>query len=244
MIEMSKAQAHVALQSDDTFQQGVKDCLPTVFGYLSIGIAAGVIAKTAGFSIIEIAFMSTLIYAGSAQFILAGMYAAGAPASAIIFTVFFVNLRHLLMSAALAPYFTKLPLLKNVIIGSQITDETFGVAVQHAAQKGYLGERWMIGLNVTAYLNWILATIIGGLFGEWIPDPHTYGMDYALPAMFIGLFVLQLISSKPKLAIHLSVAIVAIIIAYVLHLFMPDSIAVIIATLLAATIGVVIEKWK
>ncbi|MGQ0418165.1 branched-chain amino acid ABC transporter permease, partial [Bacillus sp. HC-TM] len=51
---MSKAQAHVALQSDDTFQQGVKDCLPTVFGYLSIGIAAGVIAKTAGFSIIEI----------------------------------------------------------------------------------------------------------------------------------------------------------------------------------------------
>ncbi|MBG0968535.1 AzlC family ABC transporter permease [Bacillus sp. SRB3LM] len=211
---MSKAQAHVALQSDDTFQQGVKDCLPTVFGYLSIGIAAGVIAKTAGFSIIEIAFMSTLIYAGSAQFILAGMYAAGAPASAIIFTVFFVNLRHLLMSAALAP------------------------------QKGYLGERWMIGLNVTAYLNWILATIIGGLFGEWIPDPHTYGMDYALPAMFIGLFVLQLISSKPKLAIHLSVAIVAIIIAYVSHLFMPDSIAVIIATLLAATIGVVIEKWK
>lgn len=63
-------------------------------------------------------------------------------------------------------------------------------------------------------------------------------------AMFIGLFVLQLISSKPKLAIHLSVAIVAIIIAYVSHLFMPDSIAVIIATLLAATIGVVIEKWK
>lgn len=91
MIEMSKAEAHVALQSDDTFQQGVKDCLPTVFGYLSIGIAAGVIAKTAGFSIIEIAFMSTLIYAGSAQFILAGMYAAGAPASAIIFTVFLLT---------------------------------------------------------------------------------------------------------------------------------------------------------
>ena len=137
----------------------------------------------------------------------------------------------------------KLPLFKNLLIGSQITDETFGVAVRHAPQKGYLGERWMIGLNVTAYLNWILATIIGGLFGEWIPI-HIYGMDYALPAMFIGLFVLQLISSKPKLAIHLSVAIVAIIIAYVSHLFMPDSIAVIIATLLVATIGVLIEKWK
>lgn len=110
---MNKAQAHMTLQSDGTFQQGVKDCLPTVFGYLSIGIAAGVIAKTAGFSIIEIAFMSTLIYAGSAQFILAGMYAAGAPASAIIFTVFFVNLRHLLMSAALAPTSRKFLYLKT-----------------------------------------------------------------------------------------------------------------------------------
>lgn len=84
------------------------------------------------------------------------------------------------MSAALAPYFTKIPLFKNLIIGSQITDETFGVAVQQAAQKGHLGEKWMMGLNVTAYLNWILATVLGGLFGEWIPDPHTYGMDYAL----------------------------------------------------------------
>ena len=47
----------------------------------------------------------------------------------------FVNLRHLLMSAALAPYFTKIPLFKNLLIGSQITDETFGVAVQQATQK-------------------------------------------------------------------------------------------------------------
>ncbi len=66
------------------------------------------------------------------------------------------------------------------------------------AKKGYIGESWMFGLNVTAYMNWIIATIIGGLFGEWIPDPHTYGMDYALPAMFIGLFVLQFISKETE----------------------------------------------
>ncbi|KEK24694.1 AzlC family ABC transporter permease [Bacillus gaemokensis] len=241
---MDRAEARVTIQADDTFRQGIKDCLPTVLGYLSIGIAAGVIEKTAGFSLAEIALMSTLIYAGSSQFILAGMFAAGAPTSTIIFTVFFVNLRHLLMSAALAPYLTKVPFLKNMIIGSQITDETFGLAVQQASKQQYLSERWMLGLNVTGYLNWIIANVIGGIFGEWIPDPHTYGMDYALPAMFIGLFVLQLISSHPKLAIHLSVAIVAIVIAYGTHFFVPASVAVIIATLVAATIGVVIEKWK
>ncbi|AIK38878.1 branched-chain amino acid ABC transporter permease [Bacillus pseudomycoides] len=241
---MARAEVQMTMHGNETFQQGVKDCLPTVLGYLSIGIAAGVIEKTAGFSLTEIALMSTLIYAGSSQFILAGMFAAGAPTSAIIFTVFFVNLRHLLMSAALAPYLMKVPFLKNMIIGSQITDETFGLAVQQASKKKYLSERWMLGLNVTAYLNWIIANVIGGIFGEWIPNPHTYGMDYALPAMFIGLFVLQLMSSHPKLVIHLGVAIVAIVIAYSIHFFVPASVAVIIATLTAATIGVVIERWK
>ena len=241
---MTRVGLQMQVQGNETFEQGVKDCLPTVLGYLSIGIAAGVIEKTAGFSLVEIALMSTLIYAGSAQFILAGMFAAGAPATAIIFTVFFVNLRHLLMSAALAPYLKKLPLWKNVIIGSQITDETFGVAAQHASRNQYVSEKWILGLHVTAYVNWILANIIGGLFGEWIPDPHKYGMDYALPAMFIGLFVLQLISSRSKVVIHLSVAGVAIIIAYSVHFFVPASIAVMIATLVAATVGVVIEKWK
>ncbi|CAM4322483.1 branched-chain amino acid ABC transporter permease [Bacillus manliponensis] len=241
---MQRIEARQAFPQEETFMMGVKDCLPTVLGYLSIGVAAGIIEKTAGFSLVEITLISMLVYAGSAQFIMAGMFAAGAPASAIIFTVFFVNVRHLLMSAALAPYLQKVPMWRNMIIGSQVTDETFGVAAQHMASKGYIGERWMLGLNVTAYVNWVLANIIGGIFGEWIPDPYTYGMDYALPAMFIGLFVLQLVSERPKLKIHLVVAGAAIIIALCSYLVLPSSVAIIVATLAAATIGVVIEKWK
>ena len=236
--------AAVLESQDATFMQGVKDCLPTVLGYLSIGVASGVIEKTAGFSITEIALISLLIYAGSAQFIMAGMFVAGAPASTIIFTVFFVNLRHFLMSAALAPYLKRVSVWKNIVIGSQLTDETFGVAAQHVTGKQYVSEKWMLGLNVTGYVNWIVANIIGGVLGEWIPDPHTYGMDYALPAMFIGLFVLQLVSSRPKLFVHLCVAIASIMIAFLAHFFVSNSVAVIVATLAAATIGTVIEKWK
>lgn len=241
---MQRLEERTMFPQEETFLGGVKDCLPTVLGYLSIGVAAGVIEKTAGFTLTEIALISMLVYAGSAQFIMAGMFAAGAPASAIIFTVFFVNARHLLMSAALAPYLQKVPLWKNMIIGSQITDETFGVAAQHMANRRQLSEKWMLGLNVTAYVNWVLANVLGGIFGEWIPDPHAYGMDYALPAMFIGLFVLQLISDRPKLMIHLFVAGSAIVIALCAYLVFPSSVAVIIATLAAATIGVVIERWK
>ena len=53
--------------------------------------------------------MGLLLYAGSGQFIAAGMIAASNPISAIIFTVFFINLRHLLLSAAVSPYFRHLP---------------------------------------------------------------------------------------------------------------------------------------
>jgi predicted branched-subunit amino acid permease len=96
------------VRREDSFLQGIKDCIPTVLGYLSIGFAAGVVEKTAGLSVLEIALMCLLIYAGSAQFIAAGMIVAKGSIAAIIFTIFFVNLRHLLMSAALSPYFRHL----------------------------------------------------------------------------------------------------------------------------------------
>lgn len=84
--------------STGDFIQGIRDCIPTLLGYLSIGFAAGVVEKTSGLSITEIILMSVLIYAGSAQFIIAGMVAAQGSAAAIIFTILFVNLRHLLLS--------------------------------------------------------------------------------------------------------------------------------------------------
>lgn len=119
----------------DGFMRGVKDCVPTLLGYLSIGLAAGVVQKTAGLSIAEIALMSLILYAGSAQFIAAGMIAASSSPTAIIITILFVNLRHLLLSAALSPYFRHLSPLRNILVGSLLTDETFGVAINQTAKK-------------------------------------------------------------------------------------------------------------
>lgn len=87
-------------EAKHAFLKGVKDCLPTVLGYLSIGFAAGAVEKTAGLSLMEIALMSLLLYAGSAQFIAAGMWVAGASVMSIILTIFIVNLRYFLLSAA------------------------------------------------------------------------------------------------------------------------------------------------
>ena len=227
----------------DTFLQGVKDCVPTLLGYLSIGFAAGVIEKTAGLSIMEITLLSLILYAGSAQFIVAAMFAAGGSTSAIIITVFFVNVRHLLLSAALAPYFKHLSTGKNMLIGSLLTDETFGVAITKSAERKYISEKWMHGLNITAYANWIVANIAGAMFGQWISNPETYGLDYALPAMFIGLLVLTMLGRK-AFKVDGFIALIAIIVTLIASLFVSASLGVIIATIVASTVGMVISKWK
>lgn len=229
--------------SDEGFMQGVKDCIPTLLGYLSIGFAAGVLEKTAGMSIMEIILLSVLLYAGSAQFIAAGMIAAGSSVTAIIITIFFVNLRHILLSAALSPYFRHLTPLKNMLVGSLLTDETFGVAIHKAARKKNLHEKWMHGLNLTAYFNWIIANIAGAYLGQWISDPEKFGLDFALPAMFIGLLILAIVS-RNKIKLDVIVAVCALVIAVGVAIVYPGNMGVIVATVVASTIGMVIEKWK
>jgi 4-azaleucine resistance transporter AzlC len=228
---------------EEGFWKGVKDCVPTLLGYLSIGFAAGVVEKTAGLSIAEIALMSLLLYAGSGQFIAAGMIAASNPASAIIFTVFFINLRHLLLSAAIAPYFRHLSPRKNMFVGSLLTDETFGVATTHLQNKRQASYKWMVGLNIAAYLNWVIANIAGGFLGNWIPNPEAFGLDFALPGMFIGLLVIQIMSQK-KYFVDIMVAISAVVIVIIVSYFSIGSAGIMIATILASTIGMVIERWR
>lgn len=228
---------------EDSFIQGVKDCIPTLLGYLSIGFAAGVVGNTSGLSLMEITLMSSMIYAGSAQFIMAGMIASHGSAAAIIVTVFIVNLRHLLLSAAISPYFRRLTSFKTMLIGTLLTDETFGVAINKAANRSSLSEKWMHGLNVTAYLNWIIATLAGAFFGQWITDPEKFGLDFALTGMFIGLLVLQMASRK-KVLKDLIVALSAVAIMIGTSFFLSGSMAVIAATVIAALIGMAVEKWK
>lgn len=234
---------HEDTLKQDTLWQGVKDCVPTLLGYWSIGVAAGVVEEAAGLSLAEISLLSLLLYAGSAQFIAAGMIASGSTAAGIIFTILFVNLRHLLLSAALSPYFRHLSPLRNMLIGALLTDETFGVAISKAAQRPALSEKWMHGLNLTAYLNWFIANVTGAVFSQWVSNPEQLGLDFALPAMFIGLLVLAMAGRK-QLGTDAIVAVSAGAVAVASVLVMEASLGVILATVAASCVGLVVEKWK
>ncbi|OEC02863.1 branched-chain amino acid ABC transporter permease [Lysinibacillus sphaericus] len=229
--------------SEDSFIQGVKDCVPTLLGYISIGLAFGVVGSASGLSLVEIALLTILVYAGSAQFIFCALLLTSSPTSAIIVTIFVVNLRHLLMSLTLAPHFTRYSMLRNVGFGTLLTDETFGVAVTKQMQNGKLYGRWMDGLNITAYAFWILSCIAGAFLGQWVANPEKWGLDFALIAMFIALLVLQLSSvGKHKIMHYLMLIGYMVVMMYGLSYVVPSHLAVLLATVIVATIGVVTDK--
>lgn len=216
-----------------TFTQGARAGLPVVLGYLGIGFAAGVVERAAGMSYAEILLLSTVLYAGSAQFVVTSMLALGTPAPAIVSTVFFLNLRHLLLSAAVAPALRGVAAWKSALLGLQLTDETFVVA----SAKDRIAPAWMAGLNLAAWTTWAVANLAGAALANLATD--TGPLAFALPAMFAGLLVLQV---RSRLSVV--VAVFAAAASVVIQLVVPGQWAVVGATLAAATLGLLLARWK
>ncbi len=229
----------------ETFAAGARAGLPVVLGYLGIGLAAGVVERAAGLSYAEVLLLSMVLYAGSAQFVLTSMVSLASPLSAIVLTVFFVNVRHLLLAAALAPYFRALPAWQNALLGLQLTDETFVVAAARFAKVPPEGAAWMAGLNVAAYATWAAANLAGaGFSAQFAGSPGgTRILGFALPCMFAGLLVLQL-AARARLREGLAVALVSAALAVAVQAAHPGPWAVIVATLCGATLGLALGRWK
>lgn len=228
-----------------TFKEGVIACIPTILGYFGIGLAAGILGKSSGLSVLSIVLMSAIIYGGSSQFIIIGMLVTNSPASAIIFTTFLVNARHFLMSLSVAEYFKDFPIGKSIGIGTLLTDESYGVLMNPIMNGKNVSFAWVNGLNMTAYLVWILSTLLGGLLGNLIPNPNQFGLDFALIAMFIGLVILQ-IDGELKTNTTKTILIL-LTVAFSLYIFsnlMTIELSVLAATLLGCGIGVFLDDKK
>ena len=170
------------------FGRGAKLAIPVVLGYFPVGFAFGVLAAGAGLTGSEAGLMSLLVYAGSAQLIAVDMFQVGITAASIILTTFVVNLRHMLMSAALSPYFNGFPKSWLAAFSFEMTDETFAL---HMSRLGTGSIDWgeIMGINVTSHGAWLSASLLGAFLGDIITDVKVYGLDYALAGMFIALLL-------------------------------------------------------
>jgi 4-azaleucine resistance transporter AzlC len=217
--------------------RGLKSVLPIILGYLPVGFAYGVLAEKSGLSLLNTVTMSVIVYAGSAQLIGTGLIAAGSGALALVFTTFIVNLRHLLMSAALAPKLSGWKKWQTVLFSAELTDETFALhSLRMAAGQPPKAETFAI--NLLAQASWIIGSLAGFLAGGRITDVRPIGLDYALPAMFIALIVPQVL--KP---LYLVMAICAAALSVTLLLAGFGRVNVIIATIVCAGCGACLDAW-
>lgn len=218
------------------FRAGVIACFPTIPGYWSIGFAAGAIGTLSGFSTLQTALLASLLYAGSAQFLFYSLWAAGAEVASVVLSVLLVNLRYLLMSSAMSVYFREQTTLQKIVSGLLLTDETFGVAIQRAGAQNKVSFAWMFGLNVAAWLNWILACVIGAGLASALPEALMEGLSFSLVSMFIGLVLMLWFASRRKLLESFSIA-VAVIITLLMSGHTDTSLVVIVAASVAATLA-------
>lgn len=234
---MNSATLSQTTKGESALASAFRQTLPIILGYVPVGFAYGVLAQKSGLSGINTILMSVLVFAGSAQLIAVGLFAAGAAPLAIVATTFVVNLRHLLMSAALAPYLRAWSKIRLALFAYQMTDETFALHANRFA-KGETGAGETFGINVIAQSAWVGGTVLGLAASTLITDIRPIGLDYALPAMFIALLLGQLKSRQ-----HMAVAVIAGLLSTALMLAGLDQSHVLAATIIAATIGLGVHAW-
>jgi len=154
------------------------------------GLVYGLAARGAGFSPIEASAMSVIVFAGAAQFAAVGYVLGGFSWLGVVVLTAFLNARHVLYSAALAPYLAEVPRPIRAVLAHLLTDEAFALSIAHFRRIGRadLWGYWWAAI-VTTFIPWNLATLAGVLIGGQIPDPGRFGLDVIFPAAMAGLAV-------------------------------------------------------
>lgn len=220
------------------FFEGAKDTFPLIVGAIPFGIIFGTLATTAGLSFVATMGMSMFVFAGASQFVCLSLLVAGTAWPMIVLTTFVVNLRHMLYGATMVPFYKELNPLWKILLAFGLTDETFAVAVNRYNQKdGVPGKHYYnLGSMVFMYTNWNLCTIIGFTAGNAFPGISHWGLDFAMPATFIGIVIPYLVS-KPMWASVITAGTVSIMAGG-----LPHKLGLMVAALAGVTAGVICEK--
>lgn len=219
------------------FTNGMKAIIPLIAGAIPFGIMFGAIAS-ASMSPAAVMGMSLFVFAGSAQFVAAGLVSQSVGMGIIILTTFVVNLRHALYSASLAPYVKHLSHKWLLPLGFWLTDEAYAVTItRYTDRDDSAYKHWFyFGAAVLMYVNWQLCTLIGILAGQVLPNAEAYAA-MAMSVTFIGI-VVPLVRTRPML-----VATVVSGVAAVAFNGLENKVGLMIAAVLGILAGYLAESY-
>ncbi|MFA6504719.1 MAG: AzlC family ABC transporter permease [Treponemataceae bacterium] len=179
-----------------TFNRALKASVPVFLGYIAIGIGFGLIAVNTGYPAALAISMSVIMYAGAAQYIGIGLFAAGASLPEIALVTLVVNLRHAAYGLSLIGPFARAPRLRPYLVFA-LTDETYALLTSVGEEDRKDG-RFMFFVSILDQSYWVLGTVIGAVAGSFIPFKLD-GLEFALTALFIVLTIEQMLRVRDPL---------------------------------------------
>ncbi len=218
------------------FFAGLRAQLPLMVGVMPFGLIYGALAIQLNVPAPIAQAMSSIIFAGSSQFVGAPLIAAATPGVVVVLTVFVVNLRHALYSASLAPYLEHLTPAWKMLLAYLLTDEAYAMAITHYQKDGDARyKHWFfLGTGLTLWTVWQISTAMGIFIGAQVPS--SWSLDFALPLTFIAIVVPML-----KQRAHVVAALVAGSVG-TLALGLPYKLGLMLAAVLGILVGMIVES--
>jgi len=173
------------------FWEGVRVTLPILPSVFVFGAGFGANAAQKGLSFIEAVLMSALVCAGASQFVAMEVWPDGMTLAALVTVTLVtttVNLRMVLMSASLRPWFGVMPPWQIYPALFFCSDSTWLLASRYRAEGGS-DVAMFLGVGVVTWVVWVAASLIGYLVGALIADPTRYGIDLILPVFFVVMLI-------------------------------------------------------
>jgi 4-azaleucine resistance transporter AzlC len=214
---------------------GLRAELPLLIGVFPFGLIYGALALGSGLTPLQAQMMSSIVFAGSSQFIAVQLFHESAPGLVIVLTIAVVNLRHMLYSASLAPYVSSLPMRWKVLLSYLLTDEAYApTVIQYENQGVTPSSHWFyLAAGLALWSTWQVSTALGIFLGSSIPA--SWPLAFALPLTFIAM-VVPVLKARPAIAAAVSAGITALAVHS-----LPYSFGLIVAAVVGIVVGTFLE---
>ena len=168
--------------------------LPVMAGYVTLGMGFGIILADKGYSFWWALLMSLTIYAGSMQYVGVGLLSSGATVLSTALMTLMVNARHLFYGISMLEKYKNTGAAKPYLIFS-LTDETYSLVCNPKLPKDVNQNGYYLLVSVLNQIYWLFGSMLGGILGN-VLDFNTAGIDFAMTALFVVIFVEQWETTK------------------------------------------------
>lgn len=210
-----------------TLRSAFVDTLPVMAGYVFLGFGFGILLHRSGYGLLWSLAMSLFIYAGSMQYMTVSLLTGGAGLLTAALTTLVVNARHLFYGISMVDAYKGAGRKKPYLIFS-LTDETYSLVSRNRdADHSYC---FLVSLLDQSY--WVAGSALGSLAGGLLPI-NFEGVEFALTALFVTIFVEQWLSTRNHLPAVTGVAATAVcLLIFGKDVFLIPSMALIAAALI------------